>query len=149
MFDPFPFDPNFTRTDSNDGFLVEWTSDHVYVNPPFSHGALRLAIKKCLVEYLRGKSIALLTLTKALEASPLYNIIKDMGYIESLGYMAFKDYSSPLNQPCSLVILINHEKIPVNRPAYTSPAEEKLIQQQNEGSQVSSSPDQEDDAKPL
>jgi len=85
MFDPFPLCSTFHLSSGVDGFTVDWTGSSVFVNPPFARGALRLAITKCLLEYLNGKSICLLTLKSAFLDHPLADVILDLGIFDDLG----------------------------------------------------------------
>ena len=57
-FDPFVYQPCWNIFHYYCAFTMPWPDRKIYVNPPFSKGWL--AIRKCLVEFYRGRNIVLL-----------------------------------------------------------------------------------------
>ena len=84
---------------------MPWPDRKIYVNPPFSKGWL--AIRKCLVEFYRGRNIVLLLPEQSIISNRFFQEeVAQVCYVKKLGLVTFKQYNKPLHRSMVMIMLL-------------------------------------------
>ena len=100
VYDPCPNNP------TEDGLKTDWKSKGlpVYVNPPYTRGAISLWVQKCYEEYRRG-CIVILLMPCYTDTAYFHDYIYEHAELRFLrGRLKFKGYTKQASFPSMLCV---------------------------------------------